>query len=77
MVMNTSSGSQTNQQPRAPLEPVIQNHLQPPLPGGDQDRITVLEAQIEALNAELLRIRLRQPNPEMNRDEHKVEEFIN
>jgi hypothetical protein len=64
MVVNTRSGSQTNRQPRAPLESVIQNDPQPPPPGGDQDRIAALEAQIEALNAELLRMRLGQPNPE-------------
>jgi len=50
------------------MEPVIQNNPQPPpFPppgGGDQDRIAALEAQIEALNAELLRMRLGQPNPE-------------
>jgi len=74
MVINTRSGSQTNQQPRAPLEPVIQNNPQPPPPGGDQDRIAALEAQIEALNAKLLRKRRGQPNPEMNRDEHEEED---
>jgi hypothetical protein len=59
MVMNTRSGSQTNRQPVAPQEPVIQNNPQPPPPGGNQDRIAALEAQIEDLNAELLRMRPR------------------
>jgi hypothetical protein len=71
MVMNTRSGSQTNRQPKAPLEPVIQNNPQPPPPGVDQDYIVALEAQIEALNVELLHRRQGQPNPEMNRDEYK------
>jgi hypothetical protein len=60
------------------MEPVIQNNLQPPPNpppgGGDQDRIAALEAQIESLtqwNAELLRRRPEQPNPEMNRDERE------
>jgi hypothetical protein len=35
MVMNTCSGSQTNRQPRAPLELVIKNNPQPPPPDGD------------------------------------------
>jgi len=74
MVMNTRSGSQTNRQPVAPQEPVIQNDPQPPPPGGNQDRIAALEAQIEDLNAELLRMRPRQPNPEMNRDEREEED---
>jgi hypothetical protein len=78
MVMNTRSGSQTNRQPVAPQEPAIQNNLQPPPNpppgGGDQDRIAALEAQIEDLNAELLRMRQRQPNPEMNRDEREEED---
>jgi hypothetical protein len=74
MVMNKCSGSQTNRQPRAPLELVIQNNPQPPPPGGDQDRIAALEAQIEVLNAELLRRRLGQPNLEMTRDEHEEED---
>jgi hypothetical protein len=74
MVINTRSGSQTNRQPRAPLEPVIQNNPQPPPPGGYQDCIAALEAQIEALNAELLCRRPGQPNPEMNRDEHEEED---
>jgi hypothetical protein len=80
MVMNTQSRSQTNREPIIRMEPVIQNNLQPPLflalDGGDQDRIAALEAQIESLtqrNAELLQRRLRQPHPEMNRDEHEEE----
>jgi hypothetical protein len=77
MVMNTRSGSQTNREPRAPLEPVIQNNPQPPQPDADQDRIAALKAQIESLtqwNAELLRRRPEQPNPEMNRDEREEED---
>jgi hypothetical protein len=69
--MNTHSGSQTNREPIVRMEPVIQNNLQPPpnppLGGGDQDHIAALEAQIESLtqrNAELLRKRPEQPNPE-------------
>jgi hypothetical protein len=84
MVVNTRSGSQTNQEPIVQMEPVIQNNPQPPpFPppeGGDQDRIAALEAQIESLtqqNAELLRKRLGQPNPEMNRDEREEEDFNN
>jgi hypothetical protein len=42
--MNTRSISQTNRQPKAPLEPVIQNDPLPPLPNGDQDHKAVLEA---------------------------------
>jgi hypothetical protein len=56
------------------LEPVIQNNPQPPSPGGDQDHIAALEAQIEALNVELLCRRPGQPNPEMNMDEHEEED---
>jgi len=74
MVMNTRSGSQTNRQPVAPQEPVIQNDPQPLPPGGNQDRIAALEAQIEDLNAELLRMRPKQPNPEMNMDEREEED---
>jgi len=81
MVMNTRSGSQTNQEPIVRMEPVIQNNLQlppnPPPGGGDQDRIAALEAQIESLtqrNAELLGRRLEQPNPKMNRDEREEED---
>jgi hypothetical protein len=81
MVMNTRSGSQTNREPIVRMEPVIQNNSQPPLNpppgGGDQDRIAALEAQIESLtqrNAELLRRRPEQPNPEMNRDEREEKE---
>jgi hypothetical protein len=77
MVMNTCSGSQTNREPRAPLEPVIQNNPQPPPPDADQDRIAALEAQIESLtqwNAELLWRRPEQPNPEMNRDVREEED---
>jgi hypothetical protein len=80
MVMNTHSGSQTKPEPRAPLEPVIQNNPQPPPPDADQDRIAALEAQIESLtqrNAELLRRRPKQPNPEMNRDEREEEDHNN
>jgi hypothetical protein len=44
VVMNTRSISQTNRQPKAPLEPVIQNDPLPPLPNGDQDHKAVLEA---------------------------------
>jgi hypothetical protein len=81
MVMNTHSESQTNREPIVRMEPVIQNNLQPPPNppprGGDQDRITALEAQIESLtqrNAELLRRRPEQPNPEINRDEREEED---
>jgi hypothetical protein len=59
MVMNTRSRSLTNRQPVAPQEPVIQNDPQPPPPGENQDWIAALEAQIEDLNAELLRMRPR------------------
>lgn len=81
MVVNTRSGSQTNREPIVRMEPVIQNNLQPPPnppPGsGDQDRIAVLEAQIESLtqrNAELLRRRPEQSDPKMNRDEREEED---
>jgi len=66
------------------MEPVIQNNPQPPPNppprGGDQDRIAALEAQIESLtqrNAELLRRRPEQPNPEMNMDEREEEDHNN
>jgi hypothetical protein len=72
--MNTRSGSQTNWQPRVPLEPVIQNNPQRPPPSGDQDRIAALEAQIETLNAELLQRRPRQPHSEDNREGHEEED---
>jgi hypothetical protein len=59
-----------------------QNNPQPPPfppPGdGDQDRIAVLEAQIESLtqrNAELLQKRPGQLHPEMNRHEHQEDNF--
>jgi hypothetical protein len=35
MVMNIRFGSQINQEPRAPLELIIQNNPQPPPPDGD------------------------------------------
>jgi hypothetical protein len=61
MVMNTRSGSQANRQRRSQQEPIVQsnpttevqsNPHPPLLPlsgGGDQDRITAMKAQIEAL----------------------------
>jgi hypothetical protein len=63
------------------MEPVIQNNPQPPpnppSGGGDKDCIAALETQIESLtqqNAELLRRRPGQPNPEMNMDEREEED---
>jgi hypothetical protein len=89
MVMNTHSGSQINQQGRVQPEPVIQPNLNlevqnnpqppsfPPPSGGDHDRITALEAHIEALtqqNAKLLLKILGQFHPEVNQDEREEEE---
>jgi hypothetical protein len=71
MVMNTRSGSQTNRQPRAPLEPVIQNNPQPPLPDGDQDRIAALEAHIESLTQRNVELLSRRPDTTQSRDEQR------
>jgi hypothetical protein len=74
MVMNTCFGSQINREPKAPLDPVIQNNPQPPSPDGDQNRIAALKGQIASLtlqNAELLHNRSRQSHPEESRDGHE------
>jgi hypothetical protein len=82
--MNTRSNSHNNRQPIAQSDPVIQSNLQPPpfppLGSRDQERITALEAHIEALtgqNAELLLRNIGQPHPKMNQDEHEEEERLN